>query len=166
MQNLKKNLENKLKGAQRVAILGVGSEIMSDDAVGINIASALEKWLDGENLTEKAKVFLGHSAPENLTGEIKKFKPTHLLIIDCAHFGRNAGEIALFDPQDISGVTFSTHRLPLHLITDYLALTTKCDTTIVAIQPKNIKFSEVISDEVKKTSKAVSSLIKDVLSKI
>ena len=77
--DLKIALTNSLKGVNKLAILGVGSELRGDDIAGMVAAEIIQK-ANHKNIT----VFLGATAPENLTGEIKKFNPSHLLIIDAA----------------------------------------------------------------------------------
>jgi|GEM_PF-1075633 len=43
------------------------------------------------------KFFNGGTAPENLTGEIRRFKPSHLIMIDAVELGKRPGTIALID---------------------------------------------------------------------
>jgi hypothetical protein len=97
---------NRLKGATRVVLLGVGSDLRGDDAAGMMAAERLSH-------TPKLNVLLGGTAPENLTGEIKKLKPSHLLIVDAAEMKAEAGTIRLLTPEEIGGFSFSTHALPL-----------------------------------------------------
>ena len=94
MQSLTTELKNRLKAAKRIAVLGVGSELRGDDVAGMLVAGAVQKK------SKKIRVFLGATAPENLTGEIIKFKPTHLIIVDTADIKEKPGTI-LFE---IAGV--------------------------------------------------------------
>ncbi|MDD2752350.1 MAG: hydrogenase maturation protease, partial [Candidatus Omnitrophica bacterium] len=103
--NLEKHLKTRLSKAKRIAVLGVGSELKGDDAAGMLVARQIK---ENKNL----KVFLGSTAPENITGEIKKFAPHHLLIIDTAMMQEKSGTIKIFPGKAIGGVSFSTHRLP------------------------------------------------------
>lgn len=151
MQDLKQKLKALLKGSKRIALLGVGSELHADDAAGIIIATRLK------GLSSKVKVFIGGTAPENLSGEIKRFKPTHLVIFDVAGLNQEPGTVCLLDPKDCCGISFSTHRLPIKFLTNYLLESLSCSIIVVAIQPKVIKFSNQVSPEVKK---AISLVIK------
>jgi hydrogenase 3 maturation protease len=159
MQKIREKLASRLRGARKIAILGVGSDLRGDDAAGLLVSSALAKTLK----TSKAKVFLGDTAPENLTGEIRKFKPTHLIIIDSADFELKPGSIMIFDPGDIAGISFSTHRLPLKLIADYLHGAIKCKTVIIGIQPKGLKFDSEVSAALKSSVKILSGELKAAL---
>ncbi len=155
MQEIKKVLENRLKSAQRVALLAIGSQLRGDDAAGLLAVQGLTDTL-------KLRVFIGSTAPENLTGEIKKYNPTHLIIIDCADLQEKPGTVKIFDPEQTTGDSFSTHRLPLKMLSQYLRMSLGCDIMVIGIQPKSIKFSTEISDEVKVAAKELSELIREV----
>lgn len=158
MANLKTILKQKLKDAKKIAVLGIGSELRADDAAGLIVAEELKKI---KNL--KLKVFLGSTAPENFTGEIIKFKPTHILIVDSVDTDQKPGFILLINPEEVGGVSFSTHMLPVKMMVDYLIASLKCEIIIIGIQPKVLLFGETISKEVKKSTKQVSGVIKQIL---
>ena len=154
MQNLTTELKSRLKAAKRIAILGVGSELRGDDAAGMLVAEAVLKK------TKKARVFLGATAPENLTGEIIKFKPSHIIIVDTADIKQKPGTILLLKAEDLAeGVSFSTHKLPPKVMMDYFVRALKCKIFIIGIQPKCIKFDAPVSKEVKSSVKEVSGAI-------
>ena len=160
MQKLIQGLKIRLKAANRIALLGVGSQLRGDDAAGILVADALSKKICKKN---NLKVFFGHTAPENLTGEIKKFKPQHLIIIDSADMGKKAGEVSLIDISDLRGVTFSTHQLPVEIMADYLMQATGCHISIIGIQPKQLKFDSQVSQEILKSVKQLVTGLQQVL---
>lgn len=150
MLNLKKILKSKLKDAKRIAVLGIGSELRGDDAAGILAAKEIKE-------NSKVKVFLGGAAPENLTGEIKKYKPTHLVIIDSAKLGKKPGTINILDSDKIAGNLFGTHKLPMRVMLDYLSKSINCKTIIIGIQPKSIEFGAQISKEAVNSADKISS---------
>jgi len=158
MANLKTILKQKLKDAKRIVVLGIGSELRADDAAGLLVAEELKKI---KNL--KLKVFLGSTAPENFTGEIIKFKPTHILIVDSVDTDQKPGFILLINPDEVGGVSFSTHMLPVKMMVDYLLASLECEIIIIGIQPKVLLFGETISKEVKKSTKQISGVIKQIL---
>lgn len=80
MKQLKK-IESFLSSTEKMLILAIGSELRSDDAVGMYIADELVKYNFNK---EKVCIIKGATAPENFTGEIKKFRPAKMLIIDAA----------------------------------------------------------------------------------
>lgn len=161
--NLKIELKNRLRDAKRVAILGIGSELRGDDAAGILVARYIGR---APSVTKKQgflRVFEGATAPENLTGEIKKFKPTHLVIIDSADINEKVGVAKLIDPDKVSGFSSCTHSLPIKILVDYLAKSIGCEVAIIGIQPGRLDFASDISKEVKQTTRQVSKEIKDAL---
>lgn len=165
MRNLKKEIKNRLSNAKKVAVLGIGSELISDDAAGMLVVRQL-KDLFRPKKNKNFRVFLGHSAPENLTGRIKKFCPTHLLIIDAADFGAKAGNIHFIDSDDIGGVAFSTHRLPTKILADYLKKELNCKIDVVGIQPKALLFCAPVSEEIKEAASKLSSAIKEAFNSL
>ena len=162
MQDLKTALENKIKGAGKIAILGVGSELRGDDRAGLLAAGHL-KCLNGNNDNPMVKVFFGGTAPENLTSEIKKFQPRHLIIIDAADTGREAGAVTIIDSEDIGGASFSTHSLPLKIIARYLREYVSGEIIILGIQPKTIAFGAALSKEVERSAEYVADTIKEIV---
>jgi len=162
---LKAALKKKLPDSGRIALLGVGSELRGDDAAGLLVAECLRKSPPKKIKQKKLKVFFGSTAPENLTGEIKKFKPACLVIVDSADMNRRPGTVKLINPDQISGISFCTHQLPLKIMTDYLAKSIGCEILIIGIQPGKIDFGAPLSREVEKSAKDISDTIKEILSK-
>jgi hydrogenase 3 maturation protease len=163
MQNLKNKLKSSLEGAKKVAILGVGSELRADDNAGILISQELERSADQINKAIDLKIFLGHTAPENLSGEIKKYAPSHVLIIDTADIGKKPGEVAVFGPEDSGGISFSTHKLPIKVLAQYLSQSINCKIVVIGIQPKTLDFGKDVSREVIASIKKISKEIKGVM---
>jgi hydrogenase 3 maturation protease len=180
MPDLKAKLQTALRGAERVAVLAVGSRLRGDDAVGLLAGDELEKllaekWGQAPNRREACRfgasphcsagaaqiaVFHGETAPENLTGEIRKFQPTHLVLVDAADMGLAPGSAELID-LDAAGedASFSTHRLPVVVLLDYLHDATGCRSVIVGIQPGSRAFSLTASQEMEQAAKHVAQAI-------
>jgi len=158
MANLKTILKQKLNDAKKIVVLGIGSELRADDAAGLLVAEELKKI---KNL--KLKVILGSTAPENFTGEIIKFKPTHILIIDSVDIDQKPGFILLINPDEVGGISFSTHMLPVKMMVDYLLASLECEIIIIGIQPKTLLFGETVSKEVKKSTRQISDMIHQIL---
>jgi hydrogenase 3 maturation protease len=138
-----------LKGTKRPAILGAGSSLMADDAAGVMITDSLiERFGPAPG---SFAVYSGGTAPECFTGEIKRFSPDLVLIIDAADMGLAPGEIRSIDPAAVSGVSFSTHMLPLKVMLDYLHKEIGCRTAIIGIQPGSLEFGGGMTNEVRET---------------
>jgi hydrogenase 3 maturation protease len=160
---LKAALKKQLNNAKKIALLGVGSEFRQDDACGMLVAEALKNSCSAAKQCKKLKVFFGATAPENLTGEIKKFNPSHVIIVDAADTGKKAGSITLIKPQEATGISFSTHQLPLSIMVDYLIQSIACEVIIIGIQPKTTNFGSEVSSEVKKSVGVLSSVIQEII---
>jgi hydrogenase 3 maturation protease len=139
-------------------VLGVGSELRGDDIAGMVAAEVIQ-----EAKHPKIQVFLGATAPENFTGEIKRYNPTHLFIIEAADTSATPGTIDLISPEVVGGVSFSTHMMPLKIMVDYVKQSIDCNTWIVGIQPKVLKFgskpSKVVIDSAIEVAKTILAIV-------
>lgn len=126
-------LPDALRAARRVAVLGVGSELRGDDVAGVAVARRLRAWRARTGCRRLA-AFDGASAPENLTGEIARFAPDYLVLVDAAYLGREPGAVAIVPAESIGGASLSTHTLPVPIILGYLARTVGCRALVLAIQ--------------------------------
>lgn len=145
-------LKKKLEGARKVLVLGVGSELRGDDAAGLLVAERLQ-GKPGIN------VILGGTAPENFTGEIKRIKPSHLIIVDSAEFGEKPGSVRLIEPSEVGGYSFSTHSLPMKVMVDYLTNDFPCEVMIIGIQPGSLAFGSPMAEAVRAAVEEVASTI-------
>lgn len=138
-------LAGRLKGATRLAVMGVGSELRADDVAGLLVARRLQAALRDRS---DVLVLEGCSAPENFTGEILRFEASHLVIVDCAELDAPPGTLRLFPPEEIGGISSSTHSLPLSIIIAYLETCHPCETLVIGIQPKTLAFDGSPSKEI------------------
>jgi len=162
--NLNKELKKRLKNAKSVFVLGVGSELLSDDRAGLLVAEQLKALYAGKKrLTIRFKSLPAGNAPENFTGEIKKFKPTHLIIVDAADLGKRPGASAMFSPCEVTGISFSTHRLPCKIMADYLRQSLACEIIMIGIQPKSLVFGKPVCKAVEGSVRSLVSTIQSCL---
>jgi hydrogenase 3 maturation protease len=167
MKKLAAALKQKLENAGRVAVLGIGSDLRGDDAAGIIVAQQIKKNSSKKKKPPpQVKVFIGATAPENLTGEIKKFKPSHLIIIDSADIKAPPGRVTIINPEDVAGTSFCTHSLPIKVMIDYL-LQSSCSlqVIIIGIQPKNLAAGSNVSKEVNQTVEELAVAIANLFKK-
>ncbi|MCL1873904.1 MAG: hydrogenase maturation peptidase HycI [Clostridiales bacterium] len=157
---LKEHLDPLLTKARRVVILGAGSELRGDDAAGMLLVRQLEELLG--DLPE-VLLIAGSTAPENFSGQIKSFAPDLLLIADAAHLEEKPGTVGIIPPEQIKGISFSTHMLPFSLLLQYLQAEIGCPVLILGIQPKSTEFGTEISPVI---TEAVTGLAEDLTSLI
>jgi hydrogenase 3 maturation protease len=125
----------------------VGNPFRSDDAVGIRIIHVLsgKDWaLD----TDRVLVVDAGHAPENSTGELRKFSPDLIVFVDAAEMGSEPGTVAWIPEDSIDGMSASTHSLPLSILARYLRLELGCQIALLGIQPGSNEVGERISPPV------------------
>jgi hydrogenase 3 maturation protease len=131
----------------RIAILGVGNQFRSDDAAGVLIARALSERACALDTEHVLIIEAGH-APENTTGQLRKFAPDLVLIIDAAKMGEKPGTIQWIPEESIDGMSASTHSLPLSMLARYLTLEIDCTVVLLGIQSISNEVQDGISMEV------------------
>ena len=174
MLRLKKELRSRLKGARKIAVMGIGSPLRGDDAAGPLFIKELEdaikeakKTLPAKSRTvprsgtgARIKLISCETVPENYTGDIRKFNPTHVIIVDAVDMGKEPGWADIVDLEERSEqVSFSTHRLPINMFIEYLKQYLNCQVITIGIQPKSIDFSSPLSDKVREAVKQVSDSV-------
>lgn len=154
------DINNFLKPAQRVAIIGVGMKLKGDDAVGIKVT---EKLSADFNNSHKIAIFSTGIAPENWIGPISAFNPTHIIVVDAADFGEKPGTLRIIQSEEIGGFNFSTHGMSIGIFADYLFKNLGCSIIILGIQCKTLKFGDEMATEIKDASSRVVNILKTCL---
>lgn len=98
------------------------------------VARRLAAWCRRAGCTRLA-AFASGAAPENFSGEVIKFQPECVVFLDAAHLpGREPGAVEIVPPDEVAGLSFSTHMLPAPIFLDYLEKMTGCRSVVVGIQ--------------------------------
>ncbi len=151
-------LKKRLNGARRIAVLGIGSELRGDDIAGLLVARNIgPSPLSGNGVGVQA--FAGGASPESLTGEIRRFNPAHIVIVDAADLGGVPGDTRIIETGDIDGISFSTHRLPTRILADYLIQSIGCDITVIGIQPESLGVCAAPSGTIVKCARETAAAI-------
>ena len=175
MESLKAAIRRNLKDARRVAVLAIGSPLRGDDAAGLEVAGQLRRIRTKarsktaptarrssiRNPQSAIRIFIGETAPENLTGEIRRFRPTHLVILDAADAGRKRpGSVTLIQHDLLrGGSSISTHNMPVNILVQYIQQSSPCKVLIIGIQPKSREFGRPLSAPVKKATRRAASAL-------
>lgn len=169
------SLRLRLANASRVALLAVGSQLCGDDGVGQIVARRLACEDSGRPRCAKGQatrtggarpvltILTGGSAPENLAGEIRRFRPTHLVVVDAADLGARPGAVALLSRETLRETLPSTHRPSLELLLAYVVAEVGCQVVVIGIQPRSTDFGSTVSREVRATAGEVAALIRESL---
>ena len=132
--------------------------------MGRQLEKRLSKCKDSPALRASVSVFFGETAPENLTGQIKDFQPTTLLIVDAVDVHADPGSIHLLDPSAIDpGAGLSTHSISITMLTDYLKQSLACAVLIVGIQPQTLAFGVPPSEPVQRAARDIADAIAETV---
>jgi hydrogenase 3 maturation protease len=151
-----------LEGTKKLAVLGVGSILNSDDGAGVRITEMLSGHFKN-NHSDMFEIYSGCTAPENFTGEIKRFRPDRVLVLDAADFKEEPGSVRIIDLDQIGGITFSSHMLPVKITIDYLKKEIGCSAKLLGIQPASIVYGEAMTPGVRKTVRMLVKILKNKL---
>lgn len=154
------NLSPALKDARRVAVVGIGSDLRADDAAGVEVVRKLRRHLTSPNIL----LIDAGVTPENFTADIKKFGPSHVLMIDATDLGLEPGTASIVNLSAITGPSIFSHRLPLSIFADYLRAQTKTKIVLLGIQPANARIGKTMSEQVKKAIDEVVAILFKTLS--
>ena len=141
----------------RLAVLGVGHELRGDDGAGLAVARGLRPFASERLLVVEA----GH-APENHTATVRRFAPTLVLLVDAAQMDEPPGTIRWLAPDDITGVSASSHTLPLHMLARFLQAEMDCEVALLGIQPADTSLGAPLSESVET---AVSTIIQALVAR-
>lgn len=139
-------LSSIMQRAKRVAVIGIGSDLRGDDAAGVEVVRRLKQRVR----SPRVMLLEAGVAPENFTSRIKDFRPSLVIIVDTADFGGEPGEVILAEARAITGVSISTHTMPLSLLAEYLNEETGAKVFLLGIQPKRVGFGARMSREVER----------------
>ncbi len=129
-RDLERRLRDAVRGAKRIAVVGIGDELNVHDRLGMLAAREIE----GLHLPP-LRVFLAGTVPESVTGPIRRYKPHVILLLDAADMGARPGTVALVDPKEARATLLSTHALPLSVVMEFLEKDTHARVRLIGIQP-------------------------------
>lgn len=136
-------------------LMGIGNVLNGDDGIGCYIAEKMRElgWVTIDCST----------APENFSGQVSRYSPSRVLVIDAALMDLPAGSIRRIDSTKIKEVGFSTHTMSLSHFMDYIS--EECsDATLIGIEPRSMDFGNPLSLEVLKSAEELMEiLLKDQL---
>ena len=160
------NLLNRQAAESRLAIVGIGNTLRSDDAAGVLVARTL---LASRLFRDRESILVmdaGH-APENGTSTLRHFEPDIVLLIDAVEMGEVPGFIRWVDMDEIEGMSASTHSLPLSMLASYLNWELKCEVTLLGIQVKSNDVGEIVDLNVlRAVNEIVSAVTEAVMASI
>ena len=138
---------------KRISVVGVGHELRGDDAVGIHIIHQLQGILPP---TDTRLLLEAGSAPENLTGQLRRFAPHTVLLIDAVDMGQPSGMIQYIDLDgNIIESMSSTHTISLRLFATYIKTEFNCNVHLMGIQAEQTTFDTPLSPSVQSSADCI-----------
>ena len=162
MEEWQLKLTEHLAGARNIAVLGIGNEMMGDDAAGALLARELNH-LGIQNSEFRIQVFETSTTPENFTGAIRKLQPDLVVMVDAADMNLEPGAVAFLDTKQMHTMMHSTHTLPLSFLAGYLEQMGTAKVIALGIQAGHIKLDQPMTREVAGSVKLIVKTFTDVL---
>lgn len=166
----------------KVVVLGIGHELRGDDAAGVVVArelsviasgAAAKQSLSGTEEIASAQtarlamtqplIIDAGAAPEAFTGQLRRFRPDLVIMIDAAQLDQPPGTVRAIEWRDALGLSASTHTLPLSVIAEYLVNELGCDIIIIGIQPAANEFDTPLSSQVRRAANEVIAGLQSIL---
>ena len=144
-------LQSSLKG-KRILLLGVGNRLRGDDAVGSLLIERLQGKVD-------IPMIDAGDVPENYLGPIEESGAELVLVVDAADMGAHPGDVALFDIEQVQGLSVSTHTANLGLLFQVIPPETRPEVLLLGIQPGNLEFGEGLSEPVRATLESLAGML-------
>jgi len=153
-------LAERLRGLKHLLIVGVGNELGCDDAAGVQLARTVKREF---SRSKRMSAVEAGTTPENFTSIIRRFRPSHVLIVDAAKMGMPPGSLRILERNEITGFDFSTHSLPLSILIDYLEKSSRATVIVVGIEPLNVGFGKKLSKPVLGSIADLVKILKQVM---
>lgn len=115
------------------------------------------------SLHERLQLINAGTAPENITGAVRRFRPDWILLVDAIDAGLPPGSISWLDPQAIEGFSASTHTLPLQVVAQYLGTELLCPVDLIGIQSQSLEFAAPLTPSVENAANQVAASLLRIL---
>ena len=156
-QSFETGIKEFIAGAEKIAILGIGNDLRTDDGLGPYIVHTLK--FDNPNVMIEN---VG-SVPEAFSRPLADFGAKRIIMIDAADMRKAPGHIELVTKDRIGGINISTHSMPLSFLMMYLEQETGGKTILLGVQPKSIQFGEGLNPEIQQVADNIISSFERLL---
>jgi hydrogenase 3 maturation protease len=135
----------------KTVIVCIGNTLKGDDGAAVELYHKLAGKI-------KAELIDAGTVPENYIQRIIKTRPQTIVLIDAVDFGATAGQIKVFEPEQIPEIAASTHVMSLRFFSDILKRESNSRIFLVGIQPKQLDLAKPLSDSVLQTVTELAEL--------
>jgi hydrogenase 3 maturation protease len=156
-QSFETEIKEFIADAEKIAILGIGNDLRTDDGLGPYIVNTLK--FDNPNVMIEN---VG-SVPEAFSRPLAEFGAKCIIMVDAADMRKAPGHIELVTKDRIGGISISTHSMPLSFLMMYLEQETGGKTILLGVQPKSIQFGEGLNPEIQEIADNIISSFERLL---
>jgi hydrogenase 3 maturation protease len=142
--------------ASRTVLMGIGNTLKGDDGAGPFVCERLKGGIS-------ATVIDAGTVPENYIQRIINLSPRHLLIVDAADFGGEAGQVRVFETGELANASISTHSLSPRLFLEAIGGSIDVETSVIAIQPQQVELGQGLSAEVERVCVELAGKLQELL---
>ena len=136
---------------KRILLLGVGNRLRGDDAVGSLLVEGLQGQVDIPTID-------AGDVPENYLGPIEESGAEVVLVVDAADFGGKVGDVAIFDIEQVQGMSVSTHTTNLGLMFKVIPSEKRPQVIMLGIQPGKLELGQGLSEPVRVTMENLADM--------
>jgi len=138
-----------------VHLVGVGNGLRTDDAVGLEIISALLSRI-GASPVPGLRVHPTSVMPERLLSRLAS-KPGRIVVFDAVESAQKPGVVVFSRLSDTKYGFFATHNIPLRLIPGIEGR--QNEVFIVGVQPESLEVGEGLTDRVSASARRVVEIV-------
>ena len=108
--SIEEQLKQFISDAKRVAVLGIGNSMRTDDGLGPFIVENMK--------TKHPDTYIENvgSVPEAFARPLAEFGADRVIMVDAADMRKPVGHIELVTKNRIGGIAISTHHMPLSFL--------------------------------------------------
>ncbi|MGY5858889.1 MAG: hydrogenase maturation peptidase HycI [Candidatus Thorarchaeota archaeon] len=156
-QSFETEIKEFIADEEKIAILGIGNDLRSDDGLGPYIVNTIK--FDNPNVMIEN---VG-SVPEAFSRSLAEFGAKRIIMVDAADMRKAPGHIELVTKDRIGGISISTHSMPLSFLMMYLEQETDGKSILLGVQPKSIQFGEGLNPEIQEIADKIISSFERLL---
>lgn len=134
------------------AVLSIGNPLKSDDNIGNVVLDMLKS---------DVKKFRGETTPENFIGKLEGFEK--IIIVDAIEFEGNAGDVKLFDLEDVLDRLTSTHSMPISMIKKFYP---NSKLSVIGIKPNNMDVGDRLSEKLESKKNEIVENVERIISSL
>ena len=146
----------------RIAIIGIGNPLMSDDGAGVAVLDILK-----ESVPSAVEIIELGSGGLALLHKMESFD--RVVLADAVDFGGQPGEVRVFSPDDVNSVKtigYSLHDVDILKVIELAGQMNQCPERIMiaAIQPASLEHSTEMTPAVRDNLEVLASKIQELVS--